>query len=173
MNLSEFPIDITIRTVSVYLFLIGGLLLFGKKELSQLSITDLVFILLISNSVQNAMVGSNSSLEGGLLAAAVLFVLNFLFRRLNYRFKFLRKILEGEPTVLIYQGKLVEKHIEKQQITHEELMAAIREHGLKDPKDVQLSMLEIDGSISVISYLEQKHTHYVRKRKQKMSKRLG
>lgn len=173
MNLSDFPLDITVRTVCVYLFLIGGLLAFGKKELSQLSITDLVFILLISNSVQNAMVGSNSSLEGGLLAAAVLFLLNFLFRKLNFRYKFIRKILEGEPVVLIYQGQLVQKNLDRQQITNEEIMAAIREHGLKDPEEVKLSMLEIDGSISIISFSEEKRTHYLRKRMKKMSKKIG
>ncbi len=171
MFLYTFPTDIVLRTVIVYLFLIGGLLLFGKKELSQLSITDLVFILLISNSVQNAMVGSDSSLEGGLVAATFLFILNFIFRRLNFRFKLFRKIVEGEPIVLIYEGKLLEKTLTKQQITHEEIMAAIREHGLKEPKDVSMGMLEIDGSISIISYSGEKKTHYVRKRKKRFTKK--
>jgi len=171
MNLMAFPTDIVIRTTAVYLFLIIGLLLFGKKELSQLSITDLVFILLISNSVQNAMVGSDSSLEGGLIAASFLFILNFIFRQLNFKFKFFRKILEGEPIVLIYEGKLLDKNISKQQITHEEIMSAIREHGLKSPEDVNLGMLEIDGSISIISYYDEKKTQFLRKRKQKFIKK--
>ncbi len=172
MNLMIFPTDIVIRTAAVYLFLIFGLLLFGKKELSQLSITDLVFILLISNSVQNAMVGSDSSLEGGLIAAAFLFIFNFIFRWLNFRFRFFRKILEGDPVVLIYEGQLIAKNISKQQITHEEIMAAIREHGLKNASDVNLGMLEIDGSISIISYYDQKKTQFVRKRKQKFTKKV-
>ncbi|MES2617079.1 MAG: YetF domain-containing protein [Bacteroidota bacterium] len=172
MNTSNFPFDIIIRTAAVYFFLIISLLIFGKKELSQLSITDLVFILLISNSVQNAMVGTNSSLEGGLLAAGVLFALNLILRRLNYKFKFIRKITEGNPIILIYDGELQEKTLEKQQITHEEIMAAVREHGLKNISDVNLAMLEIDGNISVISYSDEKKTHFVRKHRQRLSKKI-
>lgn len=165
------PYDIIIRTAAVYLFLIVCLLIFGKKELSQLSITDLVFILLISNSVQNAMVGNNSSLEGGLLAAGVLFILNFIIRRLNFRYKFMRKITEGEPIVLIYEGQLIKKNLDKQQITHEEIMAAVREHGLKTVEDVNLAMLEIDGNISVISYYDEKKTHFMRKHRRQLAKK--
>ena len=118
------------------------------------------------------MVGSDSSLEGGLIAASFLFILNFIFRRLNFKFKFFRKILEGEPIVLIYEGKLMDKNISKQQITHEEIMSAIREHGLKTPEDVNLGMLEIDGSISIISYYDEKKTQFLRKRKQKFTKKV-
>ncbi len=118
------------------------------------------------------MVGTNSSLEGGLLAAGVLFVLNLILRRLNYKFKFIRKITEGNPIILIYDGELQEKTLEKQQITHEEIMAAVREHGLKNISDVNLAMLEIDGNISVISYSDEKKTHFVRKHRQRLSKKI-
>ncbi len=86
--------DIILRTVAVYLFLVAGILLLGKKEISQLSVTDLVFILLISNSVQNAMVGTDSSLQGGLISAGVLLVCNYLFKWLSYRYGFFRKVLQ-------------------------------------------------------------------------------
>ena len=101
MELGSDILDVVLRTSVVYLLIVIGLLLLGKKELSQMSVTDLVFILLISNSVQNAMVGSNSSLTGGLIAALVLFVLNYIFRRLNYKFSFVRKVVEGEPVMLV------------------------------------------------------------------------
>lgn len=125
--------------------------MFGKKELSQISVTDLVFILLISNAVQNAMVGPDTSLIGGLTAAAILFILNWVFRKINFKYKGVRKVLEGEATVLIYEGKLQIKNLAKENISHEELMAALREHGVSKIEEVQLSMLEIDGNISVVS----------------------
>jgi uncharacterized membrane protein YcaP (DUF421 family) len=130
---------------------VAGLLALGRKELSQMSLTDLVLIMLISNSVQNAMVGSDTSLSGGLLAALVLIVMNFIFRALNYRFKFFRKMIEGEPLVLVYQGNVNEANLKKEGITKDELNAAIREHGVGDVSEVSLAMLEIDGNISVLS----------------------
>lgn len=79
-------IRIIISSGVIYLFIIAAIRLFGKKQISQLSVIDLVFILLISNSVQNAMVGSNSTLTGGLVAAGSLFIMNFIFKQLLYRF---------------------------------------------------------------------------------------
>ena len=150
-SLGSDIIDVVIRTAAVYLVILLGLLILGKKELSQISVTDLVFILLISNAVQNAMVGDNTTLSGGLVAAGVLFLLNFTFRRLNYTSKSLRKIIEGEPVLLIYEGKLQSRNLQKESITEEELMAALREHGVARIEEVKLAMLEIDGNISVVS----------------------
>ena len=110
-------LDIVIRTAAVYLVIVIGLILLGRKELSQMSVTDLVFILLISNSVQNAMVGSDSSLQGGLIAAGILMIMNLLFRFLNSKFGFIRKVIEGEPVVLIYEGKINVSNLKKQGIT--------------------------------------------------------
>jgi uncharacterized membrane protein YcaP (DUF421 family) len=151
MEISSDIGGIILRTLSVYLVIVFLLILLGKRELSQINITDLVFILLISNAVQNAMVGTNSSLEGGLIAAGVLFALNYLFRFLNFRFGFLRKIIEGQPKLLIYDGKIQDANMHKEKITYEELMTAVREHGVSDVKHVALGMLEIDGTISIVS----------------------
>lgn len=151
MAIGSDIIDIVLRTGIVYLVIVVGLILLGKKELSQISITDLVFILLISNAVQNAMVGDNTTLEGGLVAAAVLLLLNFIMRKLIVKSKSARTILEGDPVLLIYQGKLNKKNLDKESITLEELMAALREHGVSSIEEVKLAMLEIDGNISVVS----------------------
>ncbi len=151
MTIGSDILDIVIRTTVVYLLIVIGILLLGKKELSQISVTDLVFILLISNAVQNAMVGDNTSLEGGLIAALVLLVVNYGMRRLIYRSKSARNILEGEPVLLIYEGKLNRKNLERESITEEELMSALREHGVEFISEVKLAMLEIDGNISVVS----------------------
>ncbi len=151
IQLGSDILDVVLRTATVYLVIVFGLLLLGKKELSQISVTDLVFILLISNAVQNAMVGDNTTLGGGLVAAGVLFLLNFTFRRLNYSSKTLRKVIQGEPVLLIYEGNLNERNLKKESITEEELMAALREHGVDRIEEVKLAMLEIDGNISVVS----------------------
>lgn len=139
------------RSVIVYLFIILAIRIFGKKELAQLSVIDLVFILLISNSVQNAMVGQNSSLLGGLVAALSLFVANLVLKNLFFRHKKLSEFFQGDPIVLIYQGKTLEKHLKQAEISHEELEAVIREHGVKNIAKVDLAVLEVDGNISILS----------------------
>jgi len=142
---------IVFSSVVVFVFIVVAIRLFGKKELSQLSVIDLVFILLISNSVQNAMVGSDSSLVGGLVAAGSLFIVNYMFKLILYRNQGLDKLIEGEALLLIYKGKLNEKHLAEAKITMNELMEAIREHGVSTVEEVDLAMLEVDGNISVIS----------------------
>lgn len=144
-------IQIIISTVAVYLFIIIAIRLFGKKELSQLSVVDLVFILLISNSVQNAMVGSNSTLAGGLVAAGALFAVNYLFKLVLYRFPKVDRLVQGETSMLIYKGKLIHKNMERAKLTTDEIMEAIREHGVSQISEVDLAVLEVDGNISVLS----------------------
>jgi uncharacterized membrane protein YcaP (DUF421 family) len=131
--------------------MIVAIRLFGKKELSQLSVIDLVFILLISNSVQNAMVGSNTSLGGGLMAASALFVINYLMKQAIYRFPWLSKFIQGEAIMLVYKGRMKIDNMHRTRITHEELMEAIREHGVNSIEDVDLAVLEVDGNISILS----------------------
>jgi uncharacterized membrane protein YcaP (DUF421 family) len=143
--------DIIIRAVSVYIFIILSIRLFGKKELAQLSVIDLVFILLISNAVQNAMVGPDTTLTGGLIAATALFFTNFILKKLTFYFKPLSKFLQGEPILLIYKGKINFENLKKAGITLDEIEAAVREHGVEGIKNVDIAMFEIDGNISVLS----------------------
>lgn len=139
------------RSVIVYFFIIVALRLFGKKELTQLSIVDLVFVLLISNSVQNAMVGDNTSLLGGLVAAASLFIVNWVMKNLIFKSKNLSEMVQGNPLMLVYHGKTIQKHLDEAKLSNKELEAAIREHGVKNIKDVDIAILEVDGNISVLS----------------------
>ena len=155
--------DVIIRSIVVYLFIVFAIRIFGKREISQLSVIDLVFILLISNSVQNAMVGSSTSLEAGIIAAATLFLLNRLLGILVFRSKKVSTFLEGNPVMLIYHGRVIEKHLKKAEISRDELEAVVREHGVKTIQDVNLAVLETDGNISVLSNNFQHHT--VKKRK--------
>ena len=163
-------LDITLRSVAVYFFMIIALRIFGKKELSQLNTADVILILLISNSVQNAMVGANTSLYGGLIAAFSLFVINYLFKKVMLKSKFIKELIQDKPEVLIHNGKIEFKTLARLGITSEELEEAMREHGIEYYKDVKLAMFEIDGNISIISGNENlKQTHY----KRKIHKTLG
>lgn len=139
-------------TLAVYLFIVVAIRLFGKKELAQLSVVDMVFILLISNAVQNAMVGPDATLLGGLVAASTLFIVNYAIKYLQYRFPKLGRVIEGDAIMLIYKGKVIDSHLKKAKITTEELMEAVREHGVASTEEVDLAILEIDGNISVLSH---------------------
>ncbi len=151
-NLIHSPYLLIIaRCLAVYLFVIFAIRIFGKKELAQLSVIDLVFILLISNSVQNAMVGPDTSLEGGIIAALSLFIVNFILKKILYRSKSISTLVQGKAILLIYKGVVQEHQLVSAELTIEELEAAVREHGIQDIQHVDLAMLEVDGNISVIS----------------------
>lgn len=157
-------VDIILRSCAVYFFMVLALRVFGKRELSQLNSADIVLILLISNSVQNAMVGSNTSLEGGILAALALFVINYLFKRWINQSKTVKDWVLSKPQVLIHNGNVEFKTLARLGITSEELDEAIREHGVESHKNVKLAMFEIDGNISIISGDNNlKQTHHKRK----------
>lgn len=163
-------IDIVLRSIAVYFFMIAALRIFGKKELSQLNTADVILILLISNSVQNAMVGNNSSLTGGLVAALILFILNYLLKKIMFTSKFFRQLIQSKPEILIHNGKIEFSSLSRLGITSDEMQEAMREHGIEYYKDVKLAMLEIDGNISIISGNENiKQTHH----KRKIHKNLG
>ena len=157
-------------TLAVYLFIIIAIRIFGKKELAQLSVVDLVFILLISNAVQNAMVGPDSTLSGGLVAASTLFLVNYTLKYLQYRFPKFGKIIQGDAIMLVYQGKILESHMKMAKISNDELMEAVREHGVKSVEDVDLAIMEVDGSISVLSEQYQKKTIKRRKPQKVLTK---
>jgi uncharacterized membrane protein YcaP (DUF421 family) len=145
-------LHVIVSSAVVYLFITLAIRVFGKKELAQLSVLDLVFILLISNAVQNAMVGSDTSLSGGLIAAGTLFLLNFIFKYLLYRSRKLTRLLEGDPVILVSEGSINDQNLRKLRITTDELLEAIREHGVQSIQDVNLAILEVDGNISILSH---------------------
>jgi uncharacterized membrane protein YcaP (DUF421 family) len=156
-------VQIALSSIAVYLFVIIAIRLFGKKELSQLSVIDLVFVLLI---VQNAMVGSDSTLSGGLVAAASLFAANYIFKQFLYRFPKFSKIIQGESVLLVYNGVLNHKNIASAMLTMDELMEAVREHGVSCIEDVDLAILEVDGNISVLTHDFQTRTKRKRRSRQ-------
>lgn len=161
-------LDIILRSAAVYFFMVIALRIFGKKELSQLNTADVILILLISNSVQNAMVGPDTSLWGGLAAATVLFLINFIFKKLMKRSAWFNRLLSDKPEILIHNGKLDFRQLSRLDISHEELKEAMREHGVEHFTEVKLAMLEPDGNISIISGdVRLRQTHYKRKHNRK------
>jgi uncharacterized membrane protein YcaP (DUF421 family) len=141
---------VVVRTVVVYAVLLALLRLAGKRELGQMTSFDFVVILVVSNAVQNAMVGSDTSLTGGLLAAATLLGLNWLVNQLDLRWSWLHRRLVGQPSLLVNRGHFVDDHLRREGITREEVMQALREHGVDSLDDVQMVVLEVDGTISVV-----------------------
>jgi uncharacterized membrane protein YcaP (DUF421 family) len=141
---------IVLRTAVVYLAILAGLRLMGKRELGQMTVFDLVVILLIANAVQNAMVGPDTSLAGGVLAAMTLLAVNRGISALRLRSGYWGRILEGTPTVLIQDGEFIAPHLQKEGVDRAELEMVIREHGVESLRDVRLAVLEVDGSISIV-----------------------
>ncbi len=142
--------QVVVRTVVVYFALLVGLRIAGKRELGQMAPFDLVVILVISNAVQNAMVGSDTSLTAGLLAAFTLLVVNWAVSQLGLRHRRLSGTVIGSPTLLVNDGHYIDEHLRKEGISHEEVMMALREHGVDKVEDVEMAVLEVDGSVSVI-----------------------
>jgi uncharacterized membrane protein YcaP (DUF421 family) len=144
------PWEIPIRTAVIYAALLIMLRLAGKREIGQLTVFDLVVLLLISNAVQNAMVGQDNSLVGGLIAAAVLILLNLGVAQLRLRSIRLRRLVEGTPTVLVLHGQVQEVNMRRESMDEDVLEAAMREHGFGALDDVDMAVLETDGSISFV-----------------------
>ncbi|HEY9857705.1 MAG TPA: YetF domain-containing protein [Stenomitos sp.] len=142
--------DIVLRTTTVYLFLIVGLRIAGKREMGQMTVFDLAVILVLSNAVQNAMVGPDTSLAGGLVAAATLLVLNHGMGWLRFNFRPIAHWVGGVPTLIIEDGHYVGDNLRKEGVTEEDIATALREHGVERVDQVHRAVLEPDGSISVV-----------------------
>jgi len=139
------------KTLIVYVFLIAGLRLLGKRELGQMNNFDLVLIIVLGNAVQNAMMNNDNSLAGGLIAATVLLVVNRVFNILLQSSKRLERLMVGHPMLILSEGIPIEKEMRREGVTHDQLMTALREHGLTQLRQAKLCVLEVDGSISVVA----------------------
>ena len=138
-----------LRSIAVYLFLVLALRLGGKRELAQLNSFDLVVLLLLSNTVQNAIIGDDNTLAGGLFGAAVLLATNYAVVWLGFRYPRLGRALQGTSTVLVDKGKAVDGNLQRYLITREELMAAVRRQGARNLEDIDLVVLEANGALTV------------------------
>jgi uncharacterized membrane protein YcaP (DUF421 family) len=143
---------IAIRTAAIYLLVLLGVRLSGKREVGQMTPFDLTLLLLLSNSVQNAMTGPDTSLAGGAVAATTLLLLNYVVAEMSGANRRFRKLIQGSPSLLVHNGEILMPHMAKEHMTIDELQRALREHGVSDVRDCALAVLEVDGSISVLKY---------------------
>jgi len=137
-----------LRTVAVYFFLVLGLRLAGKRELAQLNPFDLVVLLTLSNTVQNAIIGDDNTITGGVIGASTLLLLNYLVVRFLYRHEKIDRFVEGESCVLIENGKILEHQLRREVLTRQELEAAAHKQGFGDLREVEKAVLEPGGTIS-------------------------
>ena len=144
-------IDKAIRTVVVYVFLLVGLRLAGKRELGQLNPFDLVVLLVLSNTVQNAIIGNDNSLLGGLFGAALLLALNYGVVRFLFLHPRLDRMAEGREVVLIRDGKLLERRLRRELITKSELASAARKQGIDDLRTIDCARLEVGGTLTFVT----------------------
>src|SRR4051794_23217731 len=143
-TLSEGPLIIVVRTLIVYVAIVLGLRVFGKRELGQMTPFDLVVILTISNSVQNAMVGPDTSVLGGLISATTLLAVNWVLNRVGQDLPWLRRMIVGDPTLLMYNGQLFPDRMRREDVDEGELLMAAREHGIETLDGVRSAVLETD-----------------------------
>ena len=144
--------EIFIRTASIYLVILIGVRLSGKREVGQMTPFDLTLLLLLSNAVQNAMTGPDTSLTGGVVAACTLLLMNYLVAEVSGMNRRFRRFVQGSPTLLIHDGQLLPSNLAREHLTVDEVERALREHGIGSVKDVSLAVLEVDGSISALKY---------------------
>ena len=164
---SHVLLQIVVRTGVIYLLVLIGVRLSGKREVGQMTPFDLTLLLLLSNSVQNSMTGPDTSLMGGAVAATTLLILNYLVADVSGGNRRFRRLIQGQPTLLVHDGKIIETHMAREHVSMDELHRALREHGINNCDQVALAVLEVDGSISCLKYEEIKpdaNTHLVRRR---------
>lgn len=140
-----------IRAILVYFFVVVALRLAGKREIGALNPFDLVVLLFLSNILQNSIIGNDLSITGGLIGAATLLLLNYAVQRFLFDHQALDRVLEGEATVLIEDGKILHENLKKELVTEDVLIVAVHKQGLLDIADVEKAVLETDGNISVFA----------------------
>jgi uncharacterized membrane protein YcaP (DUF421 family) len=138
-----------LRPALVYVFLVVALRIFGKRELAQLNPFDLVVLLSLSNTVQNAIIGNDNSLSGGLIGAFALLALNYLVVRFLFRHRRLDEILQGEPEVMIEHGHVKEDALAKELLTTAELMTVLHRQGFQSVEEVEHCILEPGGTFDI------------------------
>jgi uncharacterized membrane protein YcaP (DUF421 family) len=138
-----------LRPIIVYLALVILLRIFGKRELAQLNPFDLVVLLSLSNTVQNAIIGNDNSVGGGLIGAFTLLAVNYMVVRFLFKHRRLDQIVEGKSTTLIERGKILQKNLAKELLSHSELLTVLHRQGFDDVDEVEQCVLEPSGTFAV------------------------
>lgn len=146
----SFLLAIAVRSAIVLIYLTVGLRVLGKRQLGQWNAYDLVMVMALANAVQNAMTKGSGHLAVGIVSAGTLLLIGRALASLFVRHPHLEERLVGMPTLIINHGQLEREHMRREHVTEEEVMAALREHGLRDPREAKLAVLEVDGTLSVV-----------------------
>ncbi len=140
------------RTVIVFIAMVVGLRLLGKRQIGQVNIYDLAMIMALANAVQNAMTSGAGDLTVGFVCAGTLLVLGRITTSLFVHLPKVQQNLCGCPTVLVNEGKIIPDHMRRESISEDQLLIALRQHGLLHVTDARMAVLEIDGSLSIVPF---------------------
>jgi uncharacterized membrane protein YcaP (DUF421 family) len=154
VNLAPIMVAVA-STAALYLLLCAALRLLGRRQLGQLTVIDLVVLLLLGSAVETAMIHGNTSFPVGLASAATLLILNGVLTRVFLRLPNLSYLVNGGPVLLVNHGEIVEEHLVRVGMTDDDLMEALRSRGFEGPDGVRLAVLETDGTVSVIGEARQ------------------
>jgi uncharacterized membrane protein YcaP (DUF421 family) len=143
-------VEKVVRSVVVYVFLLAAFRLVGKRQVGQMTPFDLVVLLIISNIVQNALIGDDNSLGGGLLGATTILVVNALVAWMTFRSKRLRRVVEHTPTILVRHGQILWENLARERLSLSEFHAALRREGVVTVRGLRYVLLEHDGHLSVL-----------------------
>jgi uncharacterized membrane protein YcaP (DUF421 family) len=141
---------VALYTFSIYVFLIASFRLVGRRTLGQLTIIDLVIIVIMGSAVETAMVDGNCSFPAGIVSAGTLLLSNRLFAYLSARSHRFRRLISGNPVLVISNGHLIEEHLKRAGLTEEDVMQALRERGCCEISEVKFAVVEADGEINVV-----------------------
>jgi uncharacterized membrane protein YcaP (DUF421 family) len=142
--------DIVLRAVAVFLFLLVLTRVIGRRELSSLQPLDLILLIILGDAVQQGLTQDDYSLTGAFLAVGTIAILQVFFSWVGYRFKPMRKVLEGEPIVVLQDGKLIDRNLKRERVTPEEVAEEARAQNIAHLADVKFAILETNGRITFI-----------------------
>jgi uncharacterized membrane protein YcaP (DUF421 family) len=149
--LPELPIgEKILRSLIVYFFLLIMFRLLGKREVAQMTVFDLIVLMVISNVLQNAMIGPDNSVTGGLIGATAILTINWLVGRAAFSSRWFERTIEGVPVVLAHRGEFVEQNLRRARISKEELLSNLRSQGIFNLHEVRAAVLEPSGKLSVL-----------------------
>jgi uncharacterized membrane protein YcaP (DUF421 family) len=144
------PGEKILRSLIVYLFLLVMFRLLGKRQVGQMTPFDLIVLLILSNVLQNAMIGPDNSVTGGLIGASAILGFNWLVSRAAFLSRGLERTIEGVPTLLVHHGRIIEANLRKENLSREDLLSSLRSQGVFDLCDVRAAVLETSGKLSVM-----------------------
>lgn len=144
------PGEKILRSLIVYTFLLIMFRLLGKRQVGQMTPFDLIVLLIVSNVLQNAMIGPDNSVTGGLIGGLTVLATNWLVGRVAFASPRLERAIEGVPTLLVHEGRLVETNLRRETISREELLSNLRSQGVFDLREVRTAILEPSGKLSIL-----------------------